>query len=131
MKRYLSRLFALLLVVTIGLVGCSKPSGLTGKYSQDTLDVVASLRNAIELPNDAPEKAAAQTDARKKINDFAALYWRDSSLKSLRSFTTMRTALNALGSHYASYPNRPVPEKLKKRLEVEFKQIETAINQGA
>jgi len=29
----------------------------------------------------------------------------------------MRTALNSLAGHYSSYPNRPVPEKLKQRLE--------------
>lgn len=132
MKRYLSRLFALVLVVTIGLVGCSNtPAGLSGNYSQDTLAVVNTLRNAIELPDDAPNKAAAQTEARQKINDYASVYWRDSSLKSLRSFTTMRTALNALAGHYSSYPNRPIPEKLKNRLETEFAQVERAIKQGA
>jgi len=132
MKRYLSRLFALALVVMIGLVGCSgTPSGLSGNYSQDTLDLVGILRNAIELADDAPNKAAAQAEARQKISDFAALYWRDSSLKTLRSFTTIRTALNALAGHYSSYPNRPVPEKLKNRLEQEFKQVEAAVKQGA
>ncbi|HBE36934.1 MAG TPA: photosystem II protein Psb27, partial [Cyanobacteria bacterium UBA11368] len=85
MKRYLSRLLALVLVVAIGLVGCSNnPSGLTGNYSQDTLAVVNTLKNAIDLPNDAPDKAAVQAEARQKINDFFARYRRDSSLKTLR-----------------------------------------------
>jgi photosystem II Psb27 protein len=132
MKRYLSRLLALVLVVAIGLVGCSNnPSGLTGKYSQDTLAVVNSLRTALELPNDSPDKAAIQAEARQKINDFFARYRRDSSLKTLRSFTTMQTALNSLAAHYTSYPNRPIPEKLKQRLKLEFRQVESAINQGA
>ncbi len=132
MKRYLSRLLALVLVVAIGLVGCSNnPSGLTGNYSQDTLAVVGALKTAIELPNDAPDKAAVQTEARQKINDFFARYRRDSSLKTLRSFTTMQTALNSLAAHYTSYPNRPIPEKLKQRLKLEFNQVESAIRQGA
>ncbi|GET44238.1 photosystem II protein Psb27 [Microseira wollei] len=132
MKRYLSRLLALVLVVAIGLVGCSNnPSGLTGNYSQDTLAVVNTLRTAIELPNDAPDKAAVQAEARQKINDFFARYRRDSSLKTLRSFTTMQTALNGLAAHYSSYPNRPIPEKLKQRLKLEFNQVESAIRQGA
>ncbi len=42
----------------------------------------------------------------------------------------MRTALNSLAGHYSSYPNRPVPDKLKKRLEQEFKQVELALRRG-
>ncbi len=131
MKHYISRLFALLLVVTIGLVGCgSSPAGLSGNYPQDTLSVVSSLRTAIELPEDAPEKAVAQSEARQLINEFASRYRRDKSVSTLQSFTTMRTALNALAGHYSSYPNRPVPEKLKKRLEQEFRQVELAVKRG-
>ncbi|MBD0363369.1 MAG: photosystem II protein Psb27, partial [Coleofasciculus sp. C3-bin4] len=47
------------------------------------------------------------------------------------SFTTMRTALNSLAGHYSSYPNRPLPQKLKTRLEQEFKQVENALNRGS
>ena len=131
MKRYLSRLLALVMVVAIGLVGCSgSPSGLTGNYSQDTLALVNTLRTAIELPNDSPEKAAVQSEARQKINDFSARYRRDGSLKTLRSYTTMRTALNGLAGHYSSYPNRPLPEKLKQRLSLELNQVESALKQG-
>jgi photosystem II Psb27 protein len=43
----------------------------------------------------------------------------------------MRTALDALAGHYSSYPNRPVPEKLKQRLEQEFDQVEVAVKRGA
>jgi photosystem II Psb27 protein len=43
----------------------------------------------------------------------------------------MRTALNSLAGHYSSYPNRPVPQKLKNRLENEFKQVEAALKRGA
>ena len=133
MKRYLSRLLALVLVVAIGLMGCSSsdPNSLTGNYSQDTLTVVNIIRNAIELPDDAPSKAAVQTEARQKINDFSARYQRNTSVASLSSFTTMRTALNSLAGHYSSYPNRPVPQKLKDRLEQELKQVESALRRGA
>jgi photosystem II Psb27 protein len=43
----------------------------------------------------------------------------------------MRTALNALAGHYSSYPNRPIPDKLKERLQQEFKQVEIAVSRGA
>jgi photosystem II Psb27 protein len=133
MKRYLSSLFALFLVVVIGLTGCSSGSttGLTGDYRQDTVALLSSLRTAIQLPENTPDKAAAQNEARQKIYDFASRYRRDSALTKLPSFTTMRTALNSLAGHYSSYPNRPLPEKLKERLEYEFKQVELALNRGA
>ncbi|HBW58521.1 MAG TPA: photosystem II protein Psb27 [Oscillatoriales bacterium UBA8482] len=133
MKKYISRLLALVLVAAITLVGCSgSPSGmLTGNYSKDTLAVVDSLRTAILLPEDAPEKLEAQGQAKELINEFIARYRRDTAVTTLSSFTTMRTALNALAGHYSSYPNRPIPDKLKERLQQEFKQVETAVSRGA
>jgi photosystem II Psb27 protein len=131
MKRLLSRLFSLLLVGVL-LVGCaSSPSGLNGDYRQDTLTLIDTLRTAIELPEGAPEKAGAQAEARQMINDFASRYRRNGSYTRLSSFTTMQTALNALAGHYSSYPNRPVPEKLRDRLELEFKRVEAALRRGA
>ncbi|MBE9211401.1 MAG: photosystem II protein Psb27 [Richelia sp. RM2_1_2] len=132
MKRYWSRLLALVLVAVISLTGCSgSPDNLTGDYQQDSLAIVNVLRNALALPDDAADKAAVQGEARKKINEFAARYQRNTSVSGLSSFTTMRTALNSLAGHYSSYPNRPVPEKLKNRLEQEFKQVEAALRRGA
>jgi photosystem II Psb27 protein len=129
MKRYLIQLCALILVSLIALTSCTgiSSSGLTGNYRQDTLDLISSLRTAIDLPEETPEKAAAQANARTLINSFAARYRRDSSVSGLSSFTTMQTALNGLASHYTAYPNRPVPEKLKQRLDREFKQIELSL----
>ena len=133
MKRYLSRLVALVLVVGITLMGCSSNSvtGLSGNYRQDTLTVLETLRTAIELPADSPDKASAQAKARQSINEFASRYRRDSAVSGLSSFTTMRTALNSLAGHYSAYPNRPLPQKLKTRLEQEFRQVEMALKRGA
>ena len=133
MKRYWSRLLALILVVVVGLVSFSSSSAadtLSGDYRQDTLAVINTLRSTLDLPKDAANKAEAQADARQKMNDFAARYRRDGSLTGLNSFTTMRTALNSLAGHYSSYPNRPVPAKLKQRLEQEFRQVELALKRG-
>lgn len=132
MKRYWSRLLALVLVVVVGLMGCSSSATglLSGDYSQDTLTVVNTLRSALELAEDSANKATAQVQARQAINEFASRYRRDSSVANLSSYTTMRTALNSLAGHYSSYPNRPVPEKMKQRLEQEFKQVEAAVSRG-
>ncbi|MEM9244940.1 MAG: photosystem II protein Psb27 [Cyanobacteria bacterium P01_F01_bin.153] len=134
MKRFFSGLFALVLVVAIGLTGCSggeSANGVTGNYGQDTLALIDSLRTAVNLPDDAPDKQEAQAAAKEKINAFASRYRRDGKVSSLASFTTMRTALNSLAAHYSSYPNRPLPEKLKKRLEQEFRQVEVALKRGS
>ena len=80
MKSYWSRLLSLVLVLVIGLVGCGgSPDSLTGDYRQDTLAVVNTLRQALELPQDSPNKAALQAEARQKINDFSARYQRNTS----------------------------------------------------
>jgi photosystem II Psb27 protein len=104
---------------------------MSGDYRQDTLTVIDGLRDAISLPSDNADKALVEENARNLINDFTAMYRRDSEAANLSSFATLRTALNALAGHYSSYPNRPVPEKLRNRLEQEFKQVEAALKRGA
>lgn len=132
MKPFLSRLLALVMVVAIGLIGCSNSTtGLTGNYSQDTLTVLENLQTAIELPNDAPEKPGVQAQARELMNDYASRYRRDKKVSGLRSFTTMQTAVNSLAGYYTSYGNRPLPEKLKKRLAQEFRQVELSLKRGS
>lgn len=130
-KRFFAGLFSLVLSAVL-LVGCgANTPGLTGNYQQDTLALINSLRTAIELPEDAVDKKTAQADARTKINDFISLYRRNESVAGLNSFMTMSTALNGLAGHYSSYPNRPIPKKLKTRLEQEFNQVESALNREA
>jgi len=132
MKRFWVAVCAIFLSFSLLLTSCANvPAGLSGNFRQDTLTLIESLREAIALPENDPGKKAAQADARKKLNDFFALYRRDESLRSLASFTTMQTALNSLAGHYSSYPNRPLPEKLKARLEQEFKQVELALEREA
>ena len=130
-KKYLSRLLALVLVVSISLMGCgSNPSGLSGNYREDTIAVLNNLRTAIELPDDAANKKEVVTLARRQISDYASRYRRDSKTAGLRSFTTMQTALNAIAGYYSSYGNRPVPEKLRNRLNDEFRQVEISLKRG-
>ena len=130
-KKYLSRLLALVLVISISLMGCgSNPSGLSGNYREDTVAVLDNLRTAINLPDDAPNKKEVVTLARRQISDYASRYRRDSKTAGLRSFTTMQTALNAIAGYYSSYGNRPVPQKLRNRLDDEFRQVEISLKRG-
>jgi photosystem II Psb27 protein len=130
MKRFFAFFLSLALMATLFLTSCSASptSGLSGNYRQDTLGMIDSLRTAIELPEGTPEKSAAQSEARSKINNFISQYRRSSKVSGLSSFMTMTTALNGIAGHYASYPNRPIPEKLKKRLDQEFKMVEGALD---
>ncbi|MGI0492359.1 photosystem II protein Psb27 [Alkalinema pantanalense CENA528] len=134
MKRYLSRLLALVLVVVMGLMGLpgvAVADTLTGNYKEDTLGVIEVLVEAIDVTADNPDRKQLVEDAKQKINDFAARYRRNGSVVKLSSFTTMRTALNSLAGHYTSYPNRPIPEKMKNRLKDEFRQVKIALNRDA
>jgi len=134
MRQFITRVFALILVAAIGLTGCSNAgvSGqMTGDYKQDTLTVIENLRMAINIDQNDPDKNVAEVDARNLINDYFSYYRRDNAIDGLSSFATLRTALNGLAGHYSSYPNRPIPDKLKNRLEQEFKQVEAALNRGA
>ncbi|MEB3310473.1 MAG: photosystem II protein Psb27 [Snowella sp.] len=129
-KNYWSRLLALVLVVVIGLTGCSSATGLTGNYNQDTLTVIETLTTALDLPSDAPNASEVQAQAREQINDYISRYRRETKSGGLRSFTTMQTALNSLAGYYTAYGTRPIPEKLKNRLKMEFKQASAAIERG-
>ncbi len=128
MKRFLS----VVLIIFISLIGFTQAANaLTGDYRQDTAAVITTLRESIQIPDDSPDRSAAQTEARQLINDFTARYRRNNSVAKLTSYTTMRTALNSLAGHYSSYPNRPVPQKMRDRLEQEFKQIELFLSRGS
>lgn len=93
--------------------------------------VVQNLTEAIELPQDAPNKDAVIDVARDRMNEYAARYRRNNNYAGLSSFTTMQTAVNNLAGYYSSYGNRPLPDKLKKRLKQEFRRVEIALKRGA
>ena len=131
-KNFLSRIVALVLVVVIGLMGCSgtTASGLTGDYSQDTMEVITNVRTSFELPDDSPDKKELIDLIREQVSDYASRYRRNTKIAGLSSFTTMQTALNALAGYYSSYGVRPLPEELQKRLEVQFKRVELSLSRG-
>ncbi len=131
MKRFVSRLLSLMLVACLFLTtGCSLLSSrtlLSGDYQQDTVYVIDNLSNAIALPDDDPNKTENQAEAGALISEYVSRYRRKPKLAGSASFMTMATALNGLAGHYTSYPNRPLPQRLKDRLEQEFKQAKIAL----
>ncbi|MFY8148712.1 MAG: photosystem II protein Psb27 [Prochlorococcaceae cyanobacterium] len=124
-------LVALGLCALLTLSACGSTTGLTGNYVDDTVAVAQRLLATIEIPQDDPGHAAAETEARALINDYMARYRPQSSVNGLSSFTTMQTALNSLAGHYAGYANRPLPDALRDRLEKELQKAERTVVRGA
>jgi photosystem II Psb27 protein len=131
-RRIKAALLAVCLGLTLLVTACSGSSGpLTGNYAEDTVVVADQLMATIAIAADDPGRSEAETSARTLINDYMARYRPQAKFNGLASFTTMQTALNSLAGHYANYPNRPVPDALKERLNKELKKAETGVVRGA
>ena len=124
---------ALVLGLSLLLTACSGDSDarLTGDYVEDTVAVSRTLRDVIDLPQDAENHAEAEAEARSLINDYMSRYRPQPRVNGLSSFTTMQTALNSLAGHYASYANRPLPEALHDRLAKELSKAEKSVIRGS
>jgi len=124
---------ALVLGLSLLLTACSGDADarLTGDYVEDTVAVSRTLRDVIDLPQDAENHAEAEAEARALINDYMSRYRPQPRVNGLSSFTTMQTALNSLAGHYASYANRPLPEALHDRLAKELSKAEKSVIRGS
>jgi len=105
-------------------------AGLTGNYSADTTGTIATLREAINLPEKAENRFEIKTSARYKINAYVSRYRADHEKSGLYSYTTMSTALNTLAGYYNGSMKRAVPTKTRDRLLQEFDRAEAALAQG-
>ena len=124
---------ALVLGLSLLLTACSGDADarLTGDYVEDTVSVSRTLRDVIDLPQNADNHAEAEAEARSLINDYMSRYRPQPRVNGLSSFTTMQTALNSLAGHYASYANRPLPEALHDRLAKELAKAEKSVIRGS
>ena len=124
---------ALVLGLSLLLTACSGDADarLTGDYVEDTVSVSRTLRDVIDLPQNAENHAEAEAEARSLINDYMSRYRPQPRVNGLSSFTTMQTALNSLAGHYASYANRPLPEALHDRLAKELAKAEKSVIRGS
>lgn len=123
-------LLPLSLWLGLSLSACSSSSLLSGNYVNDTVKVAQVLESAIALAADDPGRSEAETQVRALINDYTARYRPRDGVNGLASFTTMQTALNSLAGHYANYPNRPLPEALRSRIDKELRQAEAGVVRG-
>jgi len=124
-------LLPLCLCLGLSLSACSSTSLLSGNYVDDTVKVAQALEGTIALAADDPARSDAESEARALINDYMSRYRPQDGVNGLASFTTMQTALNSLAGHYANYPNRPLPEALRNRVDKELHQAEAGVVRGA
>jgi len=103
------------------------PSNMSGDYTSDTISVVKALKGAIETPKDASNKDEVREESLSLITDYISRYRNRGLVNKTQSFTTMQTALNAMAGHYKNFASRPLPEKLKERLNKELSLAEKMV----
>ena len=114
------------LVLTVSPSYAAK-SNMSGDYAKDTISVVKALKGAIETPKDASNKDEVREDSLSLITDYISRYRNRGLVNKTQSFTTMQTALNAMAGHYKNFASRPLPEKLKERLNKELSLAEKMV----
>ena len=123
-KSYLKALsFTLSLFACLILIGSptlAAKTSMSGDYPKDTISVVKSLKEAIETPKDASNRNEVRDEALSLITDYISRYRNRGMVNKTQSFTTMQTALNAMAGHYKNFASRPLPDKLKDRLNKEL-----------
>ena len=125
LSKYMSKAFALTLSFVILFTTLVSPTyaaktSMSGNYSEDTISVVNTLKAAIETPKDASNKDEVRSEALSLITDYISRYRNRGMVNKTQSFTTMQTALNAMAGHYKNFASRPLPDKLKERLNKEL-----------
>ena len=122
--------FCISLIIFFGLIinpSYAAQSTMSGDYARDTISVVKALKGAIETPKDASNKDEVREDSLSLITDYISRYRNRGLVNKTQSFTTMQTALNAMAGHYKNFASRPLPEKLKERLNKELSLAEKMV----
>ena len=102
-------------------------STMSGDYAKDTISVVKTLKGAIDTPKDASNKDEVREESLSLITDYISRYRNRGLVNKTQSFTTMQTALNAMAGHYKNFASRPLPDKLKERLNKELSLAEKLV----
>ena len=121
---YFALIFSFLLTISPSYAA---QSNMSGDYPKDTISVVKALKEAIETPKDASNKDEVREESLSLITDYISRYRNRGLVNKTQSFTTMQTALNAMAGHYKNFASRPLPEKLKERLNKELSLAEKMV----
>ena len=131
-NKFLIKAFSICTALIISCVLTISPSyaaqsTMSGDYAKDTISVVKNLKVAIETPKDASNKDEVREQSLSLITDYISRYRNRGLVNKTQSFTTMQTALNAMAGHYKNFASRPLPEKLKERLNKELSLAEKMV----
>ena len=139
-KNTIKRLLMSALSACLGLLLFISPLGhqanaaktfMSGDFVKDTIAVSQSLKETIDLPKEEEGLSEGEKEAVFLISDYISRYRNRSQVNTSMTYTTMQTALNALAGHYKTFSNRPVPEKLKERLNKELTKAEKLVLRGS
>ncbi len=117
----------LLLLAPFGQSAEAGKSLMSGDFAQDTVSVAKSLKETIAIPDDSNDRLEAKDEALELITAYISRYRNRPQVNGTTSFTTMQTALNAMAGHYKTFSTRPIPEKLKDRLNKELSRAEKIV----
>tara|TARA_Y100001968_G_scaffold292474_1_gene297706 strand:+ start:19542 stop:19976 length:435 start_codon:yes stop_codon:yes gene_type:complete len=135
-RHQLGRIFKLTLAIFISTVILLMPfngqanagkTSMTGDYVKDTINVIKTLKDEIILIESDNDQSMSKEEKVFLVTDYISRYRNRSQVNQTVSFTTMQTALNAVAGHYKTFPNRPVPDSLKDRLNKELSKAEDLV----
>ena len=128
LKSFLSVCLGLLLLIhPFGQAIKAEKASMSGDFVNDTVTVAKSLKETIALPDDDQNFSDSKSESLALITAYISRYRNRPQVNSTSSFTTMQTALNAMAGHYKTFSNRPLPEKLKERLNKELTRAEKIV----
>ncbi len=127
-KKFLPSIISIIICFTLSISpSFAAQTNMTGDYAKDTITVVNTLKTAIDISKDDPNKDEVREESLSIITDYISRYRNRGLVNKTQSFTTMQTALNAMAGHYKNFATRPLPEKLKERLTKELSLAEKMV----
>ena len=117
----------LLLILPFGQSLSAAKVSMSGDFVKDTVTVAQTLKKTIALEDNDENLSDSKDEALGLITAYISRYRNRPNVNNTTSFTTMQTALNAMAGHYKTFSNRPLPEKLKDRLNKELTRAEKVV----
>ncbi len=131
-KKSLTLILTVCLMLFISVIPANAAKTfMSGDFVKDTVSVSQILKETIEIPKEGEGLSEQEKDAVFLISDYISRYRNRSQVNTTVTYTTMQTALNALSGHYKTFANRPVPDKLKERLNKELSEAEKMVTRDA
>ncbi|MDX2272098.1 MAG: photosystem II protein Psb27 [Cyanobacteriota bacterium] len=130
-RRLLAKGLGLLFVMVLLIGGLpGNAAQLTGKYTEDGLLLVNTLRTALTDSDSLGGLESSQAEAQQVIESFAGRY-HGARFDKMASFTTLRTVSNTLASVYRSPGKRPLKPEQVTRVLTQLNRAEADLKRGS